>query len=66
MKGFSRKFKRPISVQIMALVYGLLGWSAVCVYVINPFGESYIRLECHKPVGSWGSDPDLSDTMKEV
>ena len=48
MIGFSHKFKRPISVAIMSWVYQLLGWCVINVYVINPFGESYIRLECRR------------------
>lgn len=48
MIGFSRKFTRPISVHIMSWIYELLGWRVINVYVLNPFGESYIRLECRK------------------
>jgi len=48
MIGFRRNFKRPISVNIMSWIYQLLGWSAEIIYVLNPFGESYIRLECRR------------------
>ena len=48
MIGFSRKFKRPISALVMDLVYWMLGWDVAVIYVINPFAESYIRLECRR------------------
>jgi len=48
MISFSRKFTRPISMKIMTLIYQLLGWDVTQVYVLNPFGESYLRLDCSK------------------
>ena len=48
MIGFNHKFRRPISINIMAWIYELLGWNTTIIYVANPFGESYIRLECRR------------------
>lgn len=48
MIGFNRKFKRPISMIVMSWIYQLLGWDVTEIWVINPFGESYLKLECRR------------------